>query len=206
MSPLSTPVTAEMIVAPGICDFAGKRRADSASESDEPIKRSRLAEGPAVVDTVNERDGDGQIGLPLNPRGSNSPIHNGVPTILKGEGGGTSWRCTKPGCLTVIPNVDTEAGIRNRREHLYQHYLINHRGRSQVISLALQWYNELCDDLDKEDQVILEELNRIMKDDSQPESVLGAQSTAGREHEAQSNVFTRELNNGTGNREGEGKQ
>ncbi|KAG0641526.1 hypothetical protein HOY80DRAFT_1135172 [Tuber brumale] len=155
MSSLSTPVTVEKLVAPGPSTLPKRRQTDSASNSKEPTKRSRVAEGSAVKDTNNKGEDNGKIWPPLNPGGGRPPVYCGKLISMKPEGGGTWWRCKIKDCLTIIPDAHIPAGRAVIQDHLNEHYLTIQRASSALEEMPIASEHSL--------QALLDKIERMAK-------------------------------------------
>ncbi|KAG0125859.1 hypothetical protein HOY82DRAFT_593972 [Tuber indicum] len=225
VSSFLTPVTVEKLVAPGPSTLPKKRQTDSASNSKEPTKRSRVAEGSAVKDTNDKGEDNDKIWPPLNPGGGRPPIYCGKHISMKPESGGTWWRCKIRDCLTIIPDAHIPAGRAVIQDHLNEHYLTIQRASSaleevpiaserslQALLDKIERMAKVWEDIRREDLKDFDEINSALIDlerQREHDRVLALESVAEkeaeRELEAHAKASERVFNNGRGRGRGRGK-
>ncbi|CUS09721.1 unnamed protein product [Tuber aestivum] len=116
----STPVTVEKLVAPGPSTLHKRQLSGSATGSQEPAKRSRVAGGsPEGADSGDADDEDNWP--PLIPGRGRPPIVCRKFISMKPDDGGTWWRCKINGCLTILPDAHLASGRVVIQKHIDDH-------------------------------------------------------------------------------------
>lgn len=124
-------------------DINPKKRAASASASEEPSPSSPPISSPSTPSSV-EADASNEP-LPLRWRSGNAtskssnsallpPIVSSPLPTYTANGPGDSWICSFDGCPQKIYGVSSELGRRLVKEHLQDHA----NGREQVVSIILR--------------------------------------------------------------------
>ncbi|KAG0642358.1 hypothetical protein HOY80DRAFT_1106782 [Tuber brumale] len=227
MSSSSDSVFVERFTSSGLPAIPEKRHVDSASNSEEPNKRSRVTEGSVVRDSDKKVEASaGEIWQPVNLGGGRPSVVYGKHISIGPENRGAWWRCKSKGCLANIPCANTRDGRAIIINHLQEHCRAIRRCIPGLEHVQLASQNSIqpipdrIKDLVKVGQDIrkreLENLTQItyaaaaLRRNRERKLALAAQSVARKEAEggsgAQAKDSEKKSNNVVEKGKGEGKQ